>query len=236
MVGSALAIAAAPGFRVAQEVRVGADRLQVLEDARLDAPLVAQMWRDGCPDPAMELDKADPRAAKFTRDDIRPVRLRLIDARGRSLASVRPDPQAPIARIDPRPLGHGPGAAILVTTNDSACMGSYSGELVSFYQIDHGALRALAAVDAHGRSRSMTVFSSLKSGWRFVPGSHRTAIQQWFCRPDFRPEGQKETFTMTYVTYAFDGRTWRVAKRKRPGFFEGEGPWPTKDFPGPPRR
>jgi hypothetical protein len=122
---------------------------------------------------------------------------------------------------------------VFITTDNSAGFGSYSGQLAQLYAAGEGRLTPILAQDPGGALHPVSLVSTLKSGWRLRrPHSGAVVIQQWLCRPDFA--GKEQAFTMTYITYALDNGHWIMASRSKPGYFEGEGPWPSREFPGAP--
>jgi hypothetical protein len=223
---------ASPDYRVAQDIPLGAGRLQVLEDSRLTPALEKTLW-GMCADPVLALGDDAPEALPFRQTPVAPAKLRQLDRQSRVVSETVLEDQAPIARIEPRRLGSPAHPIILVRYDDDACMGSYSGQAVVFFALSGDRLTAAVAQDGHGHRQPVTGFESLKSGWRFV----RTApndiiIEKILCRPDFDadkrdpdPSGAGQ-FLLRFITFHFDGRRWHFTERREPGYWESDDSFP----------
>jgi hypothetical protein len=223
-----------PGYRPVQTVVTPAGSIQILQDDRLDPALTHQMWTT-CVDPGFVLGDKDARAQVFEKTPLRPAKLRQADGKGRVVLDAVLEKEAPIARVESRRLGAPDDPVLLVTTDNAACMGSYSGLSTSLYRFQGGRLSPVQALAENGEATPVALFSTLKSGWRTIeskPG--RTVIEEILCRPDFEHDTAtgEAKFLLSYITYWSDGRAWRKATRTTPGYWEGEGPWPARsNFP-----
>jgi hypothetical protein len=220
--------AADAGYRTVQSVPANDGRVQVLEDARLTPSLAKKLWGTST-DPLLVLGEDDPTARSFKIKPLLPAKLRQIGSRGEVVADTVF--ANPLARIETRKLGLA-SAAYLVTTDDSVGMGSYSGLVTQLYAIQHRRLRPMLATDAAGKTQPITLVDTLKSGWKITDANPtHTVIEQLLCRPDFKTA---QDFTLTFITYWFDGHVWRTAHRSAPGFWEDDQDWPAvASFPQP---
>lgn len=222
----ALLVAAAadadPAYKIVQDVPLAGGRLQILEDARLGAGLEKQLWAT-CVDPLFVLGDDDPAAQPFRTQPLAPAKLRQLDAKGAVVLDIVLQDNAPIARIEPQRIG----ATLMIRADDTACMGTYTGQAITFHNLAGGRLIPAMATDAAGKSSAVRVLESDKTGWRFVRRApNDIVIEALWCRPDFEAEKRDpkhEThFQMRYITYRYDGHTWRFAEHDRPGFWESE--------------
>lgn len=226
----AIPASAAPIYKIVQDVPITSGRLQILEDVRLSRSLEKQLW-GGCVDPAYVLGDDDPAAKPFIDKPLVPAKLRQLDANGTTVLEVVLEQQAPIARIEKQTLGIPSDPIVMVRTDDDACMGSYSGQDVAFYDFVNGHLTLAAAADAKGQKHDVRVMESLKSGWRFVdnkPGS--IVIEKVLCRPDFDAEKRDPShavhFQIRYITFRYDGQRWHFAERTGAGIWESDDAFP----------
>ena len=230
------AVSVEPGYRVVQSVPIADGSLQVLEDARLTPALARELW-DTAVDPIIALGEDSPAAKPFKTKPLRPARLRQVTSNGAIAVDVVPDEQAPIARIDDRRLGAGPGAVFMITTDNYAGFGSYSGLATALYVMSDGRLKPLMATKGNGKTEAVVLASTLKSGWKIVGAQPNGAvIQQVRCRPDFSQSeaDHDQRFLVTYETYWPSGDQWRVAKRVTVDFWEADDDWPApSEFPKP---
>jgi hypothetical protein len=105
------------------------------------------------------------------------------------------------------------------------------------YELTAGRLWPVKARGVDGRLSPIILATTLKSGWKMAgqrPG--HTVIHQLFCRPDFdhKPSDPNADtpFLLIYITYRFDGRVRRTARREISGFWENEGDFPAaSEFP-----
>jgi hypothetical protein len=224
------------GYKVAQSVAVARGSLQILEDERLDPGLAGQLW-GAAGEPGLIVGDDSPAGRAFAKKPLRPARLRQVDRYGRTLRDTVMETQAPLARIEGRRLGDPSAPILLVTTDDSAGAGSYSGQVTRLYALDHGRVQPVQATAHGGRVEIVAFINTLKSGWKIVGARpDHIVIEQLLCRPDFDHEapGKDEPFLLSYITYWTDGGPWRMARRVTPGFWENEGDWPPPSaFPKP---
>jgi hypothetical protein len=238
-----VALAAAPAkadtdraYRLAQSVSVADGRIQILEDARLSPALAKTLWK-GAVDPSLALGEDDPRAKPFKTKPLAPARLRQTDSKGTIVFDTVPDQQAPVARIEARRLGEASRPVYLVTTNNDAGFGSYSGRATALYALSDGRLTPVSATGGNGKAEPVVLATTLKSRWEIADSRpDRTVIHQVLCRPDLdhAKAGADAQFLMTYLTYWSVGTNWRMAKRITPGFWESDEGFPqASEFPKP---
>jgi hypothetical protein len=216
------------GYQTVQSITVDGGSIQILEDARLTPALARKLWQTAV-DPVFVLGEDAPEAQTFKAKPLRPAKLRQIDGAGIVVMDLVLNEQAPIARLERRRLGPAADPVYLITTDDSAGMGSYSGLATALYALQAGRFGPVRATGSNGRAEAIILVDTLKSGWKTIDRSTaHTVIEQLFCRPDFAHDkaGEDARFQLTYITYWSDGRNWRMAKRVRTGFWENEGAWP----------
>jgi hypothetical protein len=226
---------ARPGYRVVQTVVTPNGKLQVLEDARLSRHDEKLLW-DSCADPSSVLETSDPAFESFKKSPILRARYRQVDADGHTVAEFKSE--TGIARIETRVLGTPDHPFYLIrTSNNVACMGSYSGQPVYLYEFVNGRLSDVTATNAHGKPEHVDFYDSLKSGWRIVRNEpNDIEIEELYCRPDFerdmRAKNAEAYFKLIYFTYRFDGLQWRTAQREGPGYWEQGDDFPRRSkFP-----
>jgi len=222
------------GYRTVQSVPLSGGSLRILEDARLMPALARELWRTDV-DPVDVLGDDNPAAQTFKAKPLRPAKLRQIDAAGRVLLDFVPNPAAPLARIEKRRFGPASRPVYLVTTDDSAGAGSYSGFATTLFDTENGRLSQVQATDQDQKRHTINLISTLKSDWKVANADPaHTVIKQLLCRPDFdhQKPGGDLPFVLSYITYWSDGAGWRMARRDVPGFWENEGAWPSRSrFP-----
>lgn len=215
-------------YQVIQSVTVAGGSAKILEDARLTPALARLMWGNAV-DPIFVLGEDNPAARPFKARPLMPARLRETTTTGKMLIDVILNSEAPLARIEMRRLAGALDPIYLVTTDDNAGWGSYSGRATSLYAVRDGRLTQLQALGASGKTEPVVLVNTLKSGWkvRDTRAAH-TVIEQLYRRADLHGDG----FVMTFITYWFDRHSWRVAQRTARGFWEGDESWPaTTMFP-----
>jgi hypothetical protein len=220
-------------YTVVQSVAVPNGHLEVLLDARL-APDIRKAMLDKCVDPEDILEENDPRLKPLLKERPLAALFRQVDIKGRIITSMQPNEQAPVARIEAHTIGNPADPVFLLDTNDSACMGSYSGRGVLFYHFDHGRITPVM-VNGNGKPTQIYLFDSLKSEWRFLVNTPtKIEIEQMLCRPDYAHNTGKENmpFLLRYITFRFDGGKWTQAERLKPGFWEADDNFPPRrNFP-----
>jgi hypothetical protein len=224
-------------YQTVQTVPIANGYLQILEDRRLTHELARELWSGGASDPVLALDNDDPRVATFKARPALPARLRQVTSSGAVVADVILEDGAPIARIEKRRLGEAADPLFLVTTDDDAGFGSYSGKVTRLYAMRDGRMAPVMAKGVGGKLQPVLLIDTLKSGWRLVdPRPDHIVVEQLLCRPDFdrsKPE-EDQGFLLSYITYWSDGNGWRVAKRVVTGFWEADEAWPkASEFPRP---
>jgi len=222
----ALAVANS-GYRTIQSVPAGGGVVKILEDARLTRALAGKMWGVAV-DPEFVLGENDPAAQTFKTKPLLPAKLRQMGPGGKVLEDTVF--ATPLARIETRRLGRAGAAIYLITTDDDVGFGSYSGRATELYAIHDRRLETLLATDETGNAQPIKLIDTLKSGWKIMDAKPtHTVIQQLLCRPNFKTS---DDFELTYITYQFDGHTWRSAHRTAPGMWEDDEDWPAaSNFP-----
>ncbi len=220
------------GYRVAKRISTAHGAIEILDDSRL-TPALERKLLHGCADPLEILDENDPLAKSFNRDQVRPARLRQIDAQGRAISDFLLEKDAPVANIDLE-LGPKSDPIFVVGYNDYACMGSYSGFVRALFKFSRGRLATVEAKNEQGKPQPIRLFSSLKADWKFLKNApDNIEIVQVFCQPDFAHETKTQmAFQIIYRTYRLQGGVWRVRQRHDPGFWENDGVFPPRSkFP-----
>src|SRR4051812_19099122 len=171
-------------YRVAQTKNIEATgTLQILEDARLTPAIAKQMWNVST-DPAFALGDDSPTVRKIGEVPLLPAKLVLHDRAGQAIASVIPEGISPLAGIEDRQLA----GAVLVTTDDSAGFGTYSGLRTHLFRVSDGKIMPVSAVGENGKSSEVTPSGTLKAQWRVVTRNGLQQILQIGCDPDFAHE------------------------------------------------
>lgn len=223
-------------YRPVQTVTFAGGALQILEDRRLTPSLARKLWETAV-DPVIVLGEDNPAAQPFKKEPLRPARLRQVSKTGVLVVDVVLDKQSPIARIERRRLGRASDPVYLITTDNSAGFGSYSGQVTALYTLSGDRLVPVQAIGPKGRAEKIGLADTLKSGWKVIDNNpSHTVIEQVLCRPDLseRHPDQDQPFQVIYITYQFDGTSWRMAERITSGFWESDDAWPRgSDFPKP---
>lgn len=221
-------------YRTVQTVPISGGSLEIVEDARLTPALARKLWGSAV-DPVLVLGDDSPAAQPFKSKPLVAARLRQRDGVGHVVLDVVPDEEAPLARIERRRLGTGLTPVYLVTTDNDAGFGSYSGRATALYAFRNGRFEPVQATDVDGKTVPVSLANTLKSAWRITDArASHTVIRQVLCRPDLSHigPGQDAEFLVTYVTYQFNGQDWWMAKRVTKGFWEADQDWPSSsEFP-----
>lgn len=216
----------APGYRLAQSVHLsnGQGSLEILVDQRLTPAMAEQIWQYG----AMAFD-GTPEADVFGKVQLLPAKLRL--AIGAKVASdIVLEKASAVAKIDGSPFREEGAPVYLVTTDDYAGMGSYSGKPTFLFAVANGQVRPVLATDESGHKAPITLAETLKSVWQIVGGPGGTKeIEQVLCRPNFNTDDQ---FITRYITYRQVKGEWHQLERSENVFWEDEGDFPDRSkFP-----
>lgn len=211
-------------------------RLELLEDVRIQPAMreaVRQAWAgDPCADAPPSV--LQPICAARPRMALRPALLRLLDDRGRVIASETL--ARPLAELDVAHLYGSEGRTYLLTVDLSSGAGSYSGPSTRLAEPDGRSLGWLVAVGTIERGAdTITLARTLKTAWRTAPAVDRSGqdLLMVRCRPDFdAPDSvpELERFIMIFDRYSFDGSRWIHRQRQERGFWEDDGPesFPTR--------
>jgi len=201
-------------------------RIELLEDARIRPEMreaIRQAWGgDPC------AGQADPVLAPLCSDTerarLRPALLRLIDPNHRVVAIDTLE--RPIAELSRTRLYDTARRTYLLTVDLSAGIGSYSGPYTRLAEpTAHGFGWLVAADSADARRDTITLVTTLKSGWRRVPRSEGKGIDLLMvrCRPDLSsPPTDSARFILTFVRFTFVNGQWTVRRRQEPGCWEND--------------
>jgi hypothetical protein len=219
-------------IRTAFPLTTAADRMrgrfELLEDARITPSMrsaVAESYgMDPCAAPVTPVLR--PLCEPTPHEPLRPALLRLLDASGHVLATRQAE--RPLAELATRRLYASARRTFLFTVDLSAGIGSYSGPLTRLAEPgDHSFGWVMVADSATGATDTLTLVSTLKSGWRAVPSVDGPGqdLLQVLCRPDFSaPDSASHSarFLVTFERYTFDGRRWKRRRRQEPGCWEAD--------------
>ena len=209
-------------------------RIELLEDARI-TPDMRHAIADAYGGDPCAGNPAALRALCHAPDraPLRHAMLRLVDARGRVVATQLAE--RPLAELSAARLYGSRRRTYLYTVDLGIGAGSYAGPLTRLLEPDARGFGWLTADSAGVARGPIALVSTLKSAWRFAPQSHGKGqdLLMLLCRPDLRV-GRDSTarFVLTYKRYTFTGGTWRLRQRQAPGCFESDQPFPpASDFP-----
>jgi hypothetical protein len=206
-----------------------AGTLQVVEDARLTRKIADQMWGVST-DPAIIFGGDSPIVRKIGKLPLLPAKLVLVSPAGKELASSIPEEVAHLARIEDRQLAQ----AILVTTDDSAGFGSYSGLRTQLFQVADGTITPVLAIDEKAKSSPVILSNTLKARWRIATRNGLQQILQIRCDPDFehdKPDMKDMPFVISYIVFRYADGAWHRSERQEPGFWESDRDFPESRFP-----
>jgi hypothetical protein len=217
-------------YRVVQTQSAGANQtVQILQDSRLTQGMADQMWFAST-DPGFVFGEDSPIALSAKKLPLLPAKLVLLDSAGKELSSFVPEDVSPLARIEDRQL---PGA-ILVTTDDSAGFGSYSGLRTHLLQATGGKITPVFATDDKAKSSPIELSKTLKALWRVETRQGSEQLLQIFCDPDFEhadPHAADMPFVVTYITFRYENGAWHRSERQESGFWESDQEFPEDRFP-----
>jgi hypothetical protein len=210
------------GYRIAQSVHLPNRQgsLEILVDKRLTPPMVEQIWQSG----AMVFD-GTPQAEVFAKAHLLPAKLRLT-AGGNAASDTVLEEASAVARIESSPFRDAGAPIYLVTTDDYASFGSYSGKPTFLFAVGDGQVRPVLASDDKGHQAPITLAETLKSVWQVVVGAGGTSeIEQVLCRPNFEKDGQ---FITRYITYRQVRGEWHRLEGSEDVFWEDDGDFPER--------
>ena len=205
-----------------------AGRVELLEDARIK-PAMRQAIRESyAEDPCSGDSRALlPQICRDGEPRVLAALFRVVDGTGKTLAARRLE--RPLAELTVARLAPDANQTYLLTVDLSAGIGSYSGPVTRLAEVRGGRLRWLTAYDAaSGRADTVHLVSTLKTAWRFAPGTRGVGREmlQVACRPDFNapPDAAVEqAFIITFERYAFESGRWVRHARSEHGFWEMDG-------------
>jgi hypothetical protein len=214
--------------------------LQILEDERITPGLRRDMWR-GFNDPTTSLANLgvgpnDPAYMSFTRQRVRPAKIRLLDDTNETLDARTFD--APLATIETESLTFTwPQTTFLVTVDHSIGMGSYAGADTFFATVADRKLRWGIVIDGSD-NRELAVGRALKRDWRleWMGTGLVSDILSVSSRPNFENSRWQDTgeFVTLFQRFHFDGGAWHRTERREIGSWESEQPFPeAAKFPPP---
>ena len=214
------------------ELSLGPDRvhgrLELLEDARITPSMRQAIAESYGMDPCASTPLAtalEPLCRRGTRLPLRPALLRLLDASGRVLATRQGE--RPLGELTVARLYGSSRRTYLFTVDLNAGGGSYSGPLTRLAEPSGHTFGWVMAADSAGAADTLTLVSTLKSGWRAVPSASGRGedLLQVRCRPDLSApaaSSQPVHFVVTFERYTFDGQQWQRRRRQEPGCWEAE--------------
>ncbi len=208
--------------------------LQLLEDERLTDDLHKKLWASGGPD--MALDHNDPLYKRLTTPPLRRAVLRLLDERGHLVGQLTL--QRELALLQGASL-HAGYRTLLVTTDLTHGYGSYSGPLTQILDLSQGKLEIAAARNAiTGNPAPIYLARTLKTEWRVSGDSPRPGapidLLEVACRPNPNAplDPSPSDFAIIRTRYHWTGTEWIYARRRAPGFWEADQPFPPmENFP-----
>lgn len=184
----------------AQEVHVGCKRLRIALPQGIDPRVVEQDWGSGKP-------HGDATA-----------RLELIGCDGRLLD--RFVLEAPLARLDPKPIRGALYPTYLVSADLTAEAGSYSGPLTLPVQIMRNHLAPVTAKYPDGNTETVRLAVTGKSDWRKDHARFRDELLSVSCQP------QNDAFVTSFRRFSPTRRGWLATVQTRNGLWESDGPFP----------
>lgn len=189
-----------------QGVQVGCKRLHIVLPQGISPPVVEQDWGSGRP-------HGDGAA-----------RLELIGCDGRLLDRLVLE--APLARLDPKPIRGAPYPSYLVSADLTAEAGSYSGPLTLPVQIMGNHLAPVAAKYPNGNMETVRLAVTGKSAWRKHHTRFRDELLSVSCQP------QNNAFITSFRRFSPTRRGWLASVHTRDELWESDGPFPsTSQFP-----
>jgi len=219
-------------MRVAFPLSRGPDRmlgrLELLEDSRIRPAMrsaIAESYgMDPCAAPVAP--EIRPLCESTPHVPLRPALLRLLDESGHEVATRQAE--RPLAELTSTRLHATARRTFLFTVDLSAGIGSYSGPLTRLAEPDgHSFGWVMVSADSGGASDTLTLISTLKSGWRAVPRADGRGqdVLQVLCRPDLSSADSVSPaarFHLTFERFTFDGRRWERRQRQEPGCWEAD--------------
>lgn len=227
---------APPGYHVARsfDVRVGSDsayHIDLVEDDRLTAEtrrlVVATYGENPCESMP---EKIDPSVCKALAErPLRPAVVRLLTPGGQERARLTLErATADLSRLALTTRGD---SATAVSVDLSAGVGSYSGPVTRFVDVDRGRLTWTVALSTDAPARELDLPTTLKTAWTVVRDGAQPEILMVSCRPDFdhpTPVQEDARFVITYTRFFRTDGAWHRVDRRVPGFWENEGPFPAR--------
>jgi hypothetical protein len=208
--------------------------LQLLEDERLTPDLHQKLWASG--GPGMALDHNDPLYKRLTMPPLRRAILRLLDERGRVMGQLTL--QRELALLQGASL-HTGYRTLLVTTDLTHGYGSYSGPITQILDLSQGKLEIAIARNAiTGNPVPIYLARTLKTEWRVSADTPRPGapidLLEVACRPSANAplDPSLGDFAIIRTRYHWTGTEWIYARRRAPGFWEADQPFPPmENFP-----
>lgn len=155
--------------------------------------------------------------------------LRIVDQDERVLKSFRISGRD---RRLSRVVGNWSGGPIyFISGDESIGFGSYNGIMTQLFQVMDGHLHWVMAENSSGKEQ-VHLMKSLKTHWRAEISSNQSTLDVFkvACRPDFEKSTDSDPkFTVSYIRYHFDGKSWQTLAKTEEGFWEHED---DSNFPG----
>lgn len=133
---------------------------------------------------------------------------------------------APLARLDPRPLRGAPVHSVLVTVDLTAPAGSTSGPLTDVIELRGDHLQRAQAMPLEGAAIDIRLPATGKAAWQRTIRGRRDELLALSCSP------LAGGFVTRWRRFVTTPTGWRVFEREAPGLWESDQPFPpAKAFP-----
>lgn len=184
----------------AQDVEFGCRHLRIALDERITPAMVEEDWGSG------------------TTHEASPATAELVGCDGRLLDRFRLE--APLARIDPKPVKGAPHATYLVTADLTTDAGSYNGPLTILLQVVQDRLDVATARGDDGGAAPIHLTLTGKAAWQ----RHSTGTADQFLQVDSMPA--RAGFVTRYRRFFVERKKWTQRTRRRAGLWESDGDFP----------
>lgn len=153
------------------------------------------------------------------------AKVRILDQKENEVESVTVPGRIPkLERIEGTWEG---GPVFLISTDQHADFGSYSGVITRPFQIKNGRIVWAKLSKGPEKGHQVLLMQALKNEWKIKPiSSARTALDVYevSCFPDFDHSTDDDVkFNLTYRHYRFDGKQWEAQEKTQEGCWESGG-------------